>query len=492
MKALLGKLLAVVLIAASEQAMPANVNAAEPGRSHVVVTATLACDAALGPTPAIEISLNDVIVTGRVYYPQAQVDRAASDRLRVFFDIPAGIYELIVTAKHDQQAKPALCDWSGPLMTLPNVRTEKTITLAPRAYLWDRGDFVAGTIAGTATAAVVNLPRPPECGRRWQPTNDDQPLVAQSGHYSFQVAFDVSRFVPGLLVADNGHVTVLALRAVEHTPLIDHAYVRRDITTADLARWASLPSSTIICDTESPRYGTASEAPRTNLQHVDVTALVECSERNDLYAMETPVIEVEDQLDRGRFFYPPMRIIKRIGNVLYMRVDVPAGAYDLGIRFPRPSAKKTFILPCYSTARFAILRGHTRHLTFVICSCGVGGNDRGFVAGRMEPHSIRLAVATLSRNVRCGASLPDMTETIAHRNEVVLDDGLYYGTYYPYDPAKRPVLMVSGPGMSYVFVALDADAARQQPLESLHVFDITISQLSDWYRVSNYGKLICP
>jgi hypothetical protein len=192
----------------------------------------------------------------------------------------------------------------------------------------------------------------------------------------------------------------------------------------------SLPRS-IVCDNKAVRYGIASAPPvRGDLQHIEVTTLIACSERNDLYSAETPSVEVEDQLHRGRFFFPTVTVIRHDGDVVVLRFDIPPGAYDLGMRLPYPSGAGD-VLGCDSSARFAVIRGHARHLTFLICSCGAGGGNRGLAAGRMELGSMNVAVSKVPRTVRCGADIPDPGKAVEGGYGAVLDGGIYYGTYNP-------------------------------------------------------------
>lgn len=461
--------------------------------SHVTITALLSCkNNNLPEKPSITLWLDDVTVAGRKYYPQAQIKKLDASRLQVSFDVPGGVYEMFLEINRGQSSAGD-CSWNGPLMTLPGVERDQTVKLVTMiGALWDRGDFVAGSIPENAKITLARLPRPTRCGEQWKPDEPYELSAPQGGHYYLQSWFDTDRFTPALIVESQGHTSVLALAPIAHSPLVRHMYVRRDISPADLQQWAALAPSTIVCDARNVAYGASSPPAHANLQRVDVTTLIECSERNDLYSHETPTIEVEDQLNRGRFFYPPTRILSHKGIVIQLRFDVPPGAYDIGMYLPTPSEASGVVLGCYSSARFAVLRGHRRHLTFVISSSGAGGGDRGFVAGRLELRSVKVAVTTFPRNIPCGKRLEfDETEAYESRNEAAFDDGMFYATYNPYDPTKRPVLMIGGPGISYRFVALDADKPILQPLESLHVVDITLARASDWLNISKYGTLIC-
>lgn len=472
--------------------VPEEIGAQSLSLAHVTVTATLACkNNALADKPLVDLSLDDVIVTGRRYYPATQVEKRGLDQLSVSFDAPGGVYEMSIAVKRDQTTSEDGCSWNGPLMTLPGVRRDVAVTLRTMiATLWDRADFISGSIAGTATVTTIDLPQPAQCGAPWEPANSDV-LPTQSGHYYFQWWRDTRKLVPGLRVDNEGHVTILALPAIHRTPLIEHAYIRRDISAEDLKRWGALPSSTIVCDTTSASYGIASPAPSENLQHVEVTAFIQCSDRNDLYSRETPSVEVEDQLHRGRFFYPPTTVVRRVGNVVDLRIDVPPGAYDLGMRLPRPSAASDFVLGCYSTARFAVLAGRPRHITFLICSCGVGGSDRGFVAVRMDPRSMRVGITNVPSAIKCGTEPPLDFNPFERLSQAVLDDGMYYANYDPYDPSTKPVLVISAPGMGYRFIALNTNGQNQQPMESLRVLGVTVAEAAQWYDISNQEKMIC-
>jgi hypothetical protein len=93
--------------------------------------------------------------------------------------------------------------------------------------------------------------------------------------------------------------------------------------------------------------------------------------------------------------------------------------------------------------------------------------------------------------VQCGADIPDPGKAVEGGYGAVLDGGIYYGTYNPYDPATRPVLVLNGPAVGYRFIALDSDRSVEQPLESLHVLDLTVVRTAQWYSVLNFTKLIC-
>jgi hypothetical protein len=473
-------------------AIPPTAAADSQALSHVTLNATLSCkDTTLSPTPApVDLWLDDAVVTGRQYYPAATVQRLDGSHIQISFDLPGGVYELFAHLKRDKASAENDCSWSGGLMMLPGVERSVSATFKTGTVnLWDRGDFISGNVAGAASVIADTLPRPPHCGSPWKP-EDSYYQAAQQHHYYFQDNVNSATRVPALIISDNGHVTVLAMPPINRTPLAEHAYIRRDIMASDLQRWGALPPSTIVCDTESVSYAPPSPAPKRDLQRISVTALVECSDRNDLYSTETPTAEVEDQLHRGRFFFPPTSVQSHIGNVVNLQLELPPGAYDLGLRLPRLTGLRDFALPCYSSARLAVLHGHERHITFLICSCGLGGADRGFVAVRMEPKSMRVAISTLPRSVQCGTGIGDATEAIEQRSLAVLDGGIFYATYVPYDPTKRPALVINGPGMFYAYVALDS-TTTDQPMESLHLLDVTTAHLAQWYSTSNYGKLIC-
>lgn len=374
-------------------------------------------------------------------------------------------------------------------MTLPGIARNVNVIFINGVGLWDRGDFVTGTVAGDAAVTATKVPLGQRCGARWTPTKDES--EPQRGAYYFQMpSFDSETAAPGLIVTDGGHIVVLELPPIYRQPLHEHEYYRRDVTAGDLQRWKVLPSGSIVCDAKAQVYGKVSPMPRLGLQQVDVTTIVACSDRNDVYASETPSLQVEDQLHRGTFYAPPVTILSHHGAVIHLRFFVPPGAYDLGMRLPRlPGAGA---LPCDSSARFAVLRGHARNITFMLCTCGDEGANRGFLAGRIALPSVTVAMTLVPRSVNCGSQIPDIDDAFQKRTFAALDSGFFYATYNPYDPSTQPVLVLSGSGLATKFVALEPNApegvARQ---ESLKILNLTAERTASWYRRLDWMTLTC-
>jgi hypothetical protein len=468
--------------------LPRGVGAQSVALSHVTVDATILCTNIDVTTARIALSLDDAIVSGREYYPDTKVEHLGANRLRITFDAPGGVFGLDARVLDVEGNYAGNCSFNERLMTLPGVPKTLAFTVKSSIFsLWDQTDFIAGSVAGGASVMPFDLPRSAPCGTVWKrdPREDEPP---QSGHYYSQLGFSPSTTRPALVVDDGGHIAVVALDPIVHTPLVDSAYIRRDVSTADLARWKALPSMTIVCESGDRRYGTASAAPTANLQPVDITTIIDCSLRNDLYSKERPEVEVEDQLHRGTFFYPPVYVLGHSGNVLHLRMDVPPGAYELGMRLPRVPAAG---IGCYSATRFIVLPHAPRHLTFTICSCGNGSNYRAFVAVRLAAPSIRVGVTMMPSSIRCGADYPNGFEPGQDVDYAVADGGVYYAAYDPYDPSKQPALVIDGPGIARIFVSLPGSGSDAQPMESLHVVDVSVRTLSRWLAVQNQRRLIC-
>lgn len=483
--------MAMLLIAALLAVIPQGAAAIESPLSHVTVSATLDCrDFSASQTSVVKVWLSDVTVAGREYYPAAAVESLTKEQVRFSFDAPGGVYYISTHLEPEAQATSHDCSWSGSLMTLPGINKSITVTFQSMiAHLWDTSDFAAGTIAGNATVAWEKLPRDRVCGTKWVPSRQIDSSERQSGTYYVQFPWlSPRKEIPALVVTDGAHTTVVSLPPIETTPLQEHHYIRRDITATDLIRWSSLPAGTIVCDAPASSREVP-QADQKQLQRVTVTAFIQCSDENELYASETPSVEIEDQLHRGRFFFPRVSITKHVGSQVVLSFMVPPGAYDLGMRLPRPAKAQEFVLPCYSAARVAVLPGRDRHLTFLICSCGDSGSDRGFVAGRLEPSSMSVAVTMIPRSVACKSEIPDITAAIQDRAVAVMDGGYYYAKYSPYDPEKQPVLVISGIGLSK-FVAIRPDA-KGTGMESLIQLDITNAKLQQWYKQLRSAVLLC-
>ncbi len=467
--------------------LPVGADAEPAAFAHVTVDATILCKDIDVATARIALSLDDAIVSGRKYYPEVTVDHLGANRLRISFDAPSGVSELFAQIQNVQGADLSHCSFDVKLMTLPGVPKHLDVTVKSfLVFLWDRTDFIAGSVAGDATVMPINLPRSVPCGSLWRrdPSEDSTP---QSGHYYSQLGFSSSTTRPALVVDDGGRIIVLALAPIVHTPLVDNAYIRRDISTDDLGRWKSIPENSIVCDTGDTRYGGASPAPTANLQPVDITALIECSENNSAYSRENPAVEVEDQLHRGTFFVPPVRLLTRSGNVLHMEIKVPPGAYNLGLRLPYVLGS----LPCYSAMGFAVMAHTPRHLTFAICSCGIGGTAGGFLAVRLAAHSIRVGITMIPRNIRCGTEYPSGFAPGEDIRYATADGSNYYVEFAPYDPSEQPALVVDGPGIPRIFVSLPGNSSRAQGTESFRVVDVSVQTLSRWLDVSHQRVLIC-
>lgn len=483
---------AVALIATLAALIPQRASAIESPLSHVTVSAILDCKGfSATEKSVVKVWLSDVTVAGREYYPPAQVESLTGSQLRFSFDAPAGVYYTSAQLKPYAETPGHDCSWSGPLMTLPGIDKNVTAKFQSMiAFLWDTSDFAAGTIAGNATVTWEKLSRGRQCGKQWTPSREIDASERQSGAYYVQFPWlSPRKEIPALVVTEGVHITIVSLPPIETTPLQEHHYLRRDITAADLLEWSALPSGTIVCDAPSPSTD-AAQNDQVPSQRVSVTAFIQCSDKNELYAPETPSVEIENQLHRGQFFFPRVSITKHVGNQVDLNFAVPPGAYDLGMRLPRPSGAGEFVLPCYSAARFAVLPGHDRHLTFLICSCGDSGSDRGFVAGRFGPPSMSVAVAMIPRSDSCNSEIPDMTAAYQERTLAVIDGGYYYAKYSPYDPAKRPVLIISGVGLSRL-VAIDPDGAHSPSLESLTRLDITNATLQKWFSELRSDILLC-
>jgi hypothetical protein len=468
--------------------LPARAGALPAALAHVTVDATILCANVDVATARVALSLDDAIVSGREYYPDTKVEHLGANRLQISFDAPGGVFELFARVLDVERNYVGGCSFDQRLMTLPGVPKTLAVTVGSSlAMLWDRTDFIAGSVARGASVMSFDLPRSAPCGTVWKrdPRYDKPP---QSGQYYSQLGFSPSTNRPALLVDDGGHLTVVALDPIVHTPLVDNAYIRRDISSGDLARWKSLPAMTIACEASDARYGRASPAPTVHLQPVDITAIVACSSSNDAYSREEPKIEVEDQLHRGTFFYPSVRILSHSGSVLNMRIDVPPGAYDLGMRLPYVPGSW---IPCYSAMRFAVLPHTPRHLTFTICSCGNEGHNRGFVAVRFALHSLRVGITMMPRTIHCGANYPNSFTPGQNVDYAIEDGGFYYAGFDPYDPSKQPALVFDGPGMPRIFVSLPRNDSQAQPMESLHVVDVSVQTLSRWLEVSHQRGLIC-
>jgi hypothetical protein len=104
---------------------------------------------------------------------------------------------------------------------------------------------------------------------------------------------------------------------------------------------------------------------------------------------------------------------------------------------------------------------------------------------------MRVAVTNFPSATKCGSEPTPDFNAFEHLSQAVLDGGMYYANYDPYDPSTRPVLVISAPGMGYRFIALNTNGQNQQPMESLRVLGVTVADASRWYGVSNQGKLIC-
>jgi hypothetical protein len=470
--------IALVLVTALATLMPQRVSAIDSPTTHVTVLATLGCkDFAIPEKPEVVLRLWDEVVTGREYYPSAQLVSITSNQLKFSFEAPYGVYYVSARLKPEPKDPDHDCSWSGSLMTLPGIDKSLTVTFQSMiAHLWDTSDFAAGTIAGNATVTWEKLSRNRDCGKQWTPSREIDSRERQSGAYYVQFPWlNPSKEIPALVVSDGAHITVVALAPIETTPLQEHHYLRRDISSADLLHWSALPSGTIVCDPPGvPPSPT--ETPMKPLQRVFVTAFIQCSDENELYASETPSVELEDQLHRGQFIFPHVTITRHVGNQVVLEFAISPGAYDLGMRLPRPDRGRDLVLPCYSANRFAVLPTHDRHLTFLICTCGDSGSDRALVAGRLEPSSMSVSVTMIPRSVSCNSEIGDMTAAFQERTVAVLDDGYYYARYSPYDPTKQPVLVISGTGLSE-FVAIDSDGTQSSTRESVARLDITNAKL---------------
>lgn len=463
----------------------------EPALAHVIVTGVVNCKGLeTQRRPQVNIWLADIIVSGREYHPRASTEWTDDKHVRFSFDIPGGVYELFAHLT-DSGYGSGVCSWNGPLMTLPGVARYVTVPFAAAVSLWDPGDFVSGAVAGTASVRSIKLPLTQPCGAVWTPPSDDYSLE-QRGNYYAQIPWLNSQLqTPGIVVTDQGHSVVLKLLPIRRAPLHEHAYYRRDISQAELKRWAETPSWSIVCDNEARVYGEVSPIPSgSSLQRVNVTAIISCSDKNDLYASENPALQVEDQLHRGRFYAPTVTILSHVGNVIRLRFAVPAGAYDLGMRLPRPRGTDS-VLPCYSSMRFAMLPGYDRNLTQLICTCGEEGSNRGFVAGELGLASVNVALTLIPRSVQCGSALTDIDTALKNRTFAVLDGGHYYGTFNPYDPSTQPVLLLGGNGLPMKFVALDPNNGTNAPQESMKVLNLTVARVASWYRQLNWTTLLC-
>jgi hypothetical protein len=457
--------------------------------ARVTLNAAIDCKAAgLSAQSNVHLWLDDVLNAGREYYPPTTISVLGPNRLQIAFDLPAGVYEVFASMTPDAGAT-SFCNWNGPLMTLPGIARNIAITMKSAVTLWDRGDFASGFVAEGASVDAIRLEKTQGCGKTWTPKDGSEPSGGQTHEYYQQIPWlNAETQRPALVVAFAGHYTVVALPPIEREPLQRYRYFRRDITGDDLRTWASLPNWDVVCENQPPGHATFSGVA-TPMQTVYVKAFVRCSEANDLYQSETPVVEVEDQLHRGSFYFPEVTVSGHVGNTIDLRFQVPPGAYDLGLRLPKPRRITTDVLSCSSTSLFAVLPGHDRHLTFLICSCGFDSSYRGFISGALELPSVNVAVTLIPAGVACNADIPDLDKVFDQRREAVLDDGFYYGTYAPYDPSKRPVLILSGPGFGATFVAIAADRTRAEPQESSGVLDLTVSKAARWSIARS--KLIC-
>ncbi|HXM08073.1 MAG TPA: hypothetical protein VN936_11435, partial [Candidatus Acidoferrum sp.] len=379
---------------------------------------------------------------------------------------------------------------SGQLVLLPGGSASRDVTFkSNEAYLWDFGDVAAGLVADSATVTAVQVPSAARCGEKLAMDLETLSPPRTGSYFTYVSASMKDR--TGLLVSDKGRRFYVALPTPRRSLLLQGAYIRLDISHQDLARWRAA-DRTLECDATSTQYGTIVPAPASNLQHVTVTAIAACTERNDLYERETPEVEVEDQLHRGRFFEPLTHELQRSGNVIDLVIDVPPGAYELGVGFPRIAGTA---LGCVSSLRFAVVAGKRRHLTTTIHSWGLGGSGRGFLVATFQAQSIRVGILMLSREIPCYGNREQFVAALARDTPedidyAVSDGDSFYGTYFPYDPALQPVMVIDGPGITKAYVALPV-RRQPHPLESLTVLKVTDRQLGRWFDGSNSNRLIC-
>lgn len=472
--------------------LPAGADAQKAALAHVTVNATLSCsDNERSERSPITVELSDVIVTGREYYPVPTFDRLDNSHVRIAFDIPGGAYQLTISAVDSRNHVFDGCSWSAPLITLSGL--DRTIDLTMQPSNLTAGaptDFVSGTIADGAAVEPVELSRATtRCGDLWR-GNDTVRSTQHLGAYYYQLGQRPSMYRPGLIVTDRGHVTALALDPIIHTPLIEHVLMHRNITGEDLAKWRSRPNSTIVCDDATPVYGAASRTPAANVRNVDVTAFIDCP-LNDLYAHAQVEVELEDQLQRGFFFYPKLNIVSRSRNAVHFRFGVSPGAYDMGMRLLPPSDVASSVSACTSSTRFAVIGGHARHLAAQISSFPHYLGDRGFIAVQLAMPPVRIRLLQVQAALRCGDTSLEKIDQLAQIQQPVVDDGVYYATYDPYRPATQPALMIDGPTLRPIFVAVSKSAPPIQPFEALHVLTITTAQMARWLDPSNEMQFLC-